>query len=278
MEVYIEYAFLENFALDWALTFLAFKLSRAPTTVRRLLLSAFWGGVFAILYPFLDIIPALKPLGLIGKVGFPFLACLVGTGYGKCKKHRGRYALCVASYYALSFLFAGGMYAFCSVFGIDYAVGAGVYANVPMGTIFACAVGLGWGAVAFSNAIYKRRKMAKLVYPCELRKGEKRLRLEGYLDSGNLAQKRGIPICFLRAEVFFELFGVDAFGEGDDELFVTTVAGEKKIKLFLLDELWIYSGKQKNIVNKPYCAVSPALQGKEYGALLGAWAVDFENG
>ena len=275
MEVYIEYAFIENFALDLALTFLAFQLSRNPTTLRRLLLSACLGGIFAILYPFMDVIPYLKPLGFLGKIGFPFLACLVGAGYGKCKKHRGRYALCVALYYALSFVFAGGMYAFCSIFGIDYAVGLGIYTRVPVGTIFACAVGLGWGAVAFSKAIYKRRKMSRFIYLCELRKGEKRLRVEGYLDSGNLAQKKGIPICFLRAEVFFELFGMDAFGEGDDELFVATVAGEKKIKLFLLDELWIYSGKQKNIVNKPYCAVSPALQGKEYGVLLGAWAVDF---
>ena len=97
VEVYIEYAFLENFALDWALTFLAFKLSRSPTTARRLLLSACLGGIFAILYPVLNAIPLLKPLGVLGKIGFPFLACLVGAGYGKRKKHRGRYLTCVAS-------------------------------------------------------------------------------------------------------------------------------------------------------------------------------------
>ena len=175
----------------------------------------------------------------------------------------------------MSFVFAGGMYAFCSFFGVDYAVGTGVFVGVPVGTVCACAVILGWGMVVVSKKLYQRRNLARLIYPCELRKGDRQVRAEGYLDSGNLAKKNGVPICFVNAEVFFDLFGVNAFDDGDDELKIATVTGEKKIKLFLLDELWIYSGKERNIVNKPYCAVSPALQGKEYGVLLGEWAVDF---
>jgi hypothetical protein len=201
----------------------------------------------------------------------------LGAGYGIRKKNRGRYLLSVVCYYALSFAFAGGVYAFCNLFGIEYAVGNGIYIGVPIGTIFAGGVVVGVGVVALTKAIYKKRALARFIYPCELVIGDRRVRSEGYLDSGNLAKKGETPICFLNAEVFFDLFGARAFESGDAELLIATVAGEKKIKLFLLDELRIYLGKQKNIVNKPYCAISPALQGKEYGVLFGAWAVGFVN-
>ena len=275
MEVYIEYAFIENFALDCALVCLAFKFARAPLKISRMFLSAFLGAILAVAYPFFS---CLSILAVLFKTGFPLLACWVGFGGKIRKKERGRYALSVASYYGLSFAFAGAVYAFCGVFGIDYAVGDGLYIGVPIGTVCAVCVFTGLGAVALVKAVYKRRKLTRFLYPCLLKFKDRQVRAEGYLDSGNLAKKGGIPICFVNAELFFDLFGLRAFDKAEEELAIATVAGERKIKLFVFDELWIYSGRKKNIVNKPYCAVSPALQGKEYGVLFGAWAIDgFEN-
>ena len=274
MEIYIEYAFIENFALDALLCYLAFKFLRLPIKSGFIILSGVIGAIFAVAYPFLSLFRSAKILGDIFKATFPFLASFFGFGCKIRKKDVDRYETSVISYYCLSFVFAGGVYAFCSVFDINYALGEGVFVGVPIATVSAVSVFLVLGVRKLVKTLYRRVSISRFVYPCKLVFGGRQVRAEGYLDSGNLAQKSGIPVCFLSAELFFEVFGARAFEDGEEELRVSTVSGEKRVKLFILDELLIYSERGENIVYKPYCAVSPALQGKEYQILLGAWAVD----
>lgn len=274
MEIYIEYAFIENFALDFLLCYFAFKLLRLPVKIPWISFSAIVGAVFAVAYPFFNLFQTTKTLGEVGKLAFPFLACFLGFGCKIRKKDRGRYATSVIAYYCLSFLFAGGVYAFCNIFGVNYAFSDGILVGAPIATVLGVCFITAFGLKKLIKAVYNRRRLARFIYPCKLRKGDRQVCSEGYVDSGNLAQKHGIPVCFLSAELFFELFGVNAFEDGEEELFISTISGEKKIKLFLLDELWIYFGQGENIVYKPYCAVSPALQGKDYKVLLGTWATD----
>ena len=274
MEIYIEYAFIENFALDALLCYLAFKLLRLPIRTGFITLSSGIGATFAVLYPFLSLFSLTQWFAVIFKIGFPFLACFLGFGCKIPKKDRGRYEASVIAYYVLSFVFAGGVYAFCNVFNVNYAFADGIYVGVPIATVSSACVFLGIFTGKLIKAVYKRKGIARFIYSCRLSVGDRQVRADGYLDSGNLAEKSGVPVCFLSAELFFDLFGLKAFEESADELCVSTVSGERRIKLFILDELLIYLESGKNIVNKPYCAVSPALQGKEYKVLLGAWAVD----
>ena len=274
MEIYIEYAFIENFALDALLCYLAFKLLRLPIRKGFIALSSAVGATFAVLYPFLSLFPLTKGLGFVFKLCFPFLACFFGFGCKIRKKDRDRYGVSVIAYYCLSFVFAGGVYAFCNVFDINYAFGDGICLGVPIATVGGICGFLAVFVKKVIKTVYKRRAISRFVYPCKLSFGDRQVRAEGYLDSGNLAEKSGVPVCFLSAELFFDLFGARAFEDGEEELRVSTVSGEKSIKLFILDELLIYSERGKNIVYKPYCAVSPALQGKDYKVLFGAWAVE----
>ena len=274
MEIYIEYAFIENFALDALLCYLSFSILRLPITKRAVILSAFIGAIFAVIYPFLCLFRFTKAIAILFKIFFPFVACFLGFKGKIYKKDRGRYEMSVIAYYVLSFVFAGGVYAFCGLFSINYAFLDEIYVGVPIATVTAVSVFLGFGVKKLIKAVYKRKKITSFLYPCKLTVGDRQVRAEGYMDSGNLAEKSGIPVCFLSAELFFDLFKEKALEKEDDTLKISTVSGEKAIKLFILDELLIYSKKQENIVYKPYCAVSPALQGKEYQILLGAWAVD----
>ncbi|MBR2341625.1 MAG: sigma-E processing peptidase SpoIIGA [Clostridia bacterium] len=274
MEIYIEYAFIENFALDAFLCYFAFKILRLPIKKSRVALSACMGAIFAVIYPFLTLSALTKMLGAVVKLGFPFFSCFLGFNCKIHKKDVSRYVMSVISYYAVSFAFAGGVYAFCGLFQIDYAFGDGIYVGVPIATVCAVVCSMALAIKKLIKAVYRRRAVARFIYSCKLTKGNRQVRADGYLDSGNLAKKSGVPVCFLSAELFFDVFGAKAFEEGEDELLISTVSGEKRIKLFVLDELLIYFEKEKNIVYKPYCAVSPALQGKEYKLLFGAWATD----
>lgn len=274
MEIYIEYAFIENFALDTLLCYLAFKLLRLTIKSSAIILSGIVGATFAVLYPFLGLFRLTKIFADIFKFAFPFLACFFGFGCRIRRKDIGRYEASVVSYYCLSFVFAGGVYAFCNVFDVNYAFGNGIYVGVPIATVCAVCIFLIFLARKLVKAVYRRILISRFIYPCKLVLAGRQVRADGYLDSGNLAQKSGVPVCFLSAELFFDVFGARAFENGEEELCVSTISGEKRVKLFILDELLIYSERGENIVYKPYCAVSPALQGKEYKILLGAWAVD----
>jgi hypothetical protein len=138
-------------------------------------------------------------------------------------------------------------------------------------------VGVGVGVEWIIKKLYARRGQVRFVYPCEVFVGGKSLRINGLIDSGNLAQKDGNPVCFLSSECFFELFGAESFSLPFEEMAVTSVSGERKIKLVKLDEIKIYCGKTPNIIKQPYCSPSYTFRAREYKILLGAWALGGEN-
>lgn len=272
MEIYVEYAFIENFCVDVALLFLSRKIIKLTCKVPRLIYGGALGAVFAVFYPFLVLFLG-QTLASVLKIAFPFLICAAGFGGRINKNEQGRYALNVISFYALSFAFAGGVYAVCGVFNVDYAFGDGIFIGAPIGLTFAVGVGVFTLMIELSKRIYRRKKQTRFIYPCELVLGNKRVRADGFVDSGNIAKKNGRPVCFVGAELVFALLGEGVFGDADAEMAITTVAGDKKIKLFFLDEIKIYCDGETNIISKPYCAVNSTLRTREYQVLLGAWAL-----
>ncbi len=273
MEVYVEYALLENFCVDVALLFLACKLSKTALKAWRAVVGGLLGATFAVAYPFLRILIG-NGLSEIIKICFPFLLSFVALG-GKIKKNqRGRYALNVISFYLSSFAFAGGVYAVCGLFSVGYAYGGGFLTQAPMGLIFSGGVAFFALACDFSKRIYARKRQTRFLYPCEIVAGDRVVKAQGFIDSGNVARKNGAPVCFLSADLFFDLFQEDAFSLASEELAVSTVSGTKRIKLFFLDEIRIYLNGEQNIIKKPYCSMNYTFSGKDYKILLGAWAID----
>lgn len=272
MEIYVEYAFIENFLLDVSLYYLALKFLKFPIKIKCVLLGGLLGAIFAVCYPILKLYAFC--LAEILRVGMPFVICLCSFKRGDLKNDRGRYALSVLSFYVLSFAFAGGVYGVCAIFNLDYAYVNGTIVGVPLGVCFAVGVGLFAFIKRFFKEIYKRKSKTKFFYQCELTLNEKSIRANGFLDSGNLASKNGKPICFVTPDLFFDLVGLETSSLVMDELAVSTVLGNKKIKIFFLDEIKIYCDGGENIISKPYCAVKTLTGTREYKVLLGAWALE----
>ena len=90
MEVYVEYAFLENFLYDGVLLWLSLRASLTPVRVWKVAVSAAIGAIFALLYPLLTL-----PVFLLQmlKLAVGFLLCLLVMPGIKNKKDRGRYAM-----------------------------------------------------------------------------------------------------------------------------------------------------------------------------------------
>ena len=54
---------------------------------------------------------------------------------------------------------------------------------------------------------YRKRAQERLLYPCEITASNgKRASVKGFYDSGNSAEKNGLPVCFLSLDIVYDLF------------------------------------------------------------------------
>ncbi len=106
----------------------------------------------------------------------------------------------------------------------------------------------------------------RFVYPCVVHYGEKKIKADGFLDSGNRASANGRPICFLTPDLAYELLGAVVLTE---ETTVLTVAGETRIRLFKADKLEIYCEKEPHIIENIYFSPSTKILRRDYKIVLG---------
>lgn len=248
MVIYIEYAFLENFFFDGTLLTLALFASKTKIRYWRILLSACIGAVFAILFPLLRL-PDF--FGAIFKITVGFLLCMLAFGRLKTKKEWGRYALTSVFFFCLSFGFGG------TLLGIYGQFGEISYRMPSVAVVFGFAVLSGF-AVLLIRKLYARRTIFQNVYPCKIRNGEKCIQAQGFLDSGNLAMKDGVPVCFLSPELIFDLFFTGGEGQVCDEMQITTLAGVKTVSLYKAElevegrKIQVYFAPSKNMIKRDY--------------------------
>lgn len=258
--MYIEYAFLENFLLDGTLLFLAMRFSGCRLG-GRLALSAALGACGAVLFPLLSL---SVPLALCYKLCLGLALPLLATKKGEGRKKTG---LCTALFFAFSFLTAGGVFAlsyFCSVQG-------GFYLNgIPVSALTVTLLAVFCFLAETAKALKKRKNKAQFLVRCSLDVGEKALALTGFVDTGNLAEYSGAPVCFVAPQIF----ALALLGREEKRRYasIKTVAGEKKISVVKIPEIRITDGGQTHIIKGIYLSPSLAVSGREYEILLGAWA------
>ncbi len=259
MTVYIEYAFLQNFFLDGSLLWLSGRCAKFPRSWRRLFLAATVGGAYAVVAPLL-LLPKFWEEVLKWAVGLclPLLA----VERVQTRKEWGRYAWNVALFLGLTFLFGGTM------LGVTQPS-----RSLPFYAVLAFFVALTLLALLFVEKFYQKRSVERQIYACKAIFEEKRLSLRGFYDSGNLATKGGIPVCFLSADAFYDLFGDTLLsgigGQVRDELAVTTLTGEKTLSV-CRGELQIELGSGETLFKEVYFACSANMIAREYQILLNA--------
>lgn len=259
MEVYIEYAFLENFLFDGALLCLALYASKIKIKWWKVCLSGVFGTLFALLFPLLRL-PDFCKITL--KLAVGALLCLVAVGGLKTRKEWGRYALTCIFFYIFSFGFGGTLLA---VYGSEERVASWL--------VFLGFATLGFFSVWLVREFYERKAVHKRIYPCKIFHGEKCMETQAFLDSGNLARKDGLPVCFLSPALFYELYGEEILeGEGQvcDEMAITTFAGEKIIPLYR-GEIEI-----EKVKKGVYFSPSGNMIGRDYEASLN-FGEDYET-
>ena len=258
MEIYVEYALIENFLFDSVLLCLAVKAARAQTTPFRLIVSAFCGAIFAVLYPLL-VLP--KILALLLKIAVGFLLCFIAIKEVKTKKEWGRYAWSCVFFFIFSFSFGGILLAITHDFFQE---------KVPSLWVVFLFFTLTVVAYALIKRLYAKKQLHQYIYECEITANGKKRKAMGFWDSGNLAKKQGFAVCFLSPQLFYELFEEMIFSKGHgqvcDELKIQTIGGEKSVRLYL-GEIQVQTAERK-IKKQVYFAPSRNMISREYSILL----------
>lgn len=266
VEIYIEYALAENFLLDAMLLWLSLKAAKQKIIFRRIALASALGAVFAVVFPLFDV---GKAFAYILKFAVGILICLIAVN----GKGIGRYALTALLFFGFSFALGGALLAVYSAFSIEYGKNENGYLteSVPVGMVLGGSFVFCVLAVALIKALYRRRALRRFVYPCKVTLGERSVKADGFLDSGNRAKVNGTPVCFLSPDLAFDLLDDKCMTE---EMTIVTMSGETTIKIFLADSLEIYCGEKPNIIRKVYFAPSTNIRAREYKIILNAGVLD----
>ncbi len=260
MEIYIEYALIENFLYDGLLLWLAYRAAKVETKAWKVCVSAGVGAVFAVIYPLLSL-PLW--LGTVCKVAVGCLLCLLPFPKLRARGQMKRYALTAVLFFAFSFGFGGALLGMYGPLSLGEKIPSWL---VLIG--FACLSLLG---IYLVKKLYRKRRVYGLCYPCRLWIENGAAEALGFYDSGNLATHQGVPVCFVCPAVLYDLVGDKIWKDGGqvcDEMTISTLGGEKKVRL--------YSGKievktgQKSVYKKTYFAANKNMIGREYAVLIHA--------
>ncbi len=171
-------------------------------------------------------------------------------------------------------------------FSFTFAFGGGILAvsgeGVHKGIILLSFAVLTVISLILIEKMYAKKAVEKNVYPCAIAYKQRRVSLLGFYDSGNLATEKGVPVCFVSVDVFYDLWGEEmVFGNGETggqvcvEIPIVTMHGEKKMKGCLgMVEIALKEGRK--LEKQVYFCPSANMLRREYKLLLNARIFDGE--
>ncbi len=245
MQVYAEYALLENFCMDFALLFCAKAVTKNACGYRRIAFAALLGACFAVIYPLFGLNTAW---GLVVKILSGGAICAVA---GKYTRFFG-YVKFAAVFAAATFLLGGALIALFSLTGAQYESGNGyILSSIPIGIPLFCAVVL---AIVIKSVAKKLKGRVRGEYMCTVRVGEREVNCAGFYDSGNKVYCGGRPVSIIpafAAEKLVDVNGIKTFVD------IHTVTGKGKIAVFSADSLILREGENERELRGVSFGVSP---------------------
>ena len=246
MQVYVELALAENFCMDFTLLACAKFICKNRCGYRRIAFASLLGACFAVAFP------------LFGLKGAPAVAVKLLSGIalaavaGRFSRFK-QYLKFAAVFLAVSFLSGGAMVALFSLAGWEYSSGGGfLISSVPVGIPLFISLVLALSVKAVANRVTARRCRADV--ECEIFVGQKSVRVGGFFDSGNRVYSGGCPVSVIPLAAACALVDVPALRE---QVGVSTVAGSKRMKIFIADKMVIYNGAEAHTINCVKIGISP---------------------
>ena len=127
-------------------------------------------------------------------------------------------------------------------------------------------------ACALIKKLYKRKEITNFIRKCEFTAGGKTYIVNGFLDSGNRLRYKNEPIIIVSQKLSERLRKDGAFsGVIPRFASVSTIAGERLIKVYKISRIKIYNGETENIIDNVMLGMTEkdVRSGGEYDLILG---------
>lgn len=272
MVVYVEYVFLDNFIIDYALISLARQSLKLPTKRRSKIISSVFGGLVAVITPLLHFSLGVS---FLFKIPIGFLVVLLSGRFKNLSQ-------CLKCFYLfLFFTFSLGGFVTAIFWGLGLSFDPASYSHggeIPLFLILVLVFLSYRLSLTVIRNIYKRKRVTSFAISCAIKIGGKTFVRQGYLDSGNtLTYKNQTPIvvCSSRFANELEKQGVlkDAY---KDTVKINTVSGEDALPIYKTERFLIYLSDKANILNNVMIGVASGsvFPNGEYDLLLGPSLVE----
>ncbi len=231
MEVYIEYAILDNLIMDYVLLKETAIILKTKYKKSGLLFASIIGTIGAILMPLLKI----KPVYLfLLKIALGVVVAFIGV------KHKNfiSFFRFFNVFLLMTFVLGGACIGVLSIMGVEYTISGYKAAGVlPIGVN----VAFGYLLVITTKYLVKKYLRVfitdKYVLNCLLKHGEVVVKVSGYFDSGNklFDKKTGLPIVLCDKKIIEKMKSLGAVFFPPREFSYSTVAGEGAMYLYAVD-------------------------------------------
>lgn len=237
MTVYIEYAILDNFLVDYLLLYLSAVLLKVKYKKLRLIFASAIGTAVAVVLPIISVPPVVA---FLIKISLAAVMALVAVRYRRFID----YVKYLNAFLLSTFVLGGAVIAICSLVGIPYDVQA-YYSNkmIPIGVNLLC----GYLAFGFVKRLVKRVttsvEIAADLYDVEIFINDYRFTAVALFDSGNRLTdgKTGLPVIVCGKRFFDKVVRVTKPVSAGKIAF-TDVSGGGESNLYETDYIVVKSG------------------------------------
>lgn len=263
MTIYIESFLLQNTLINLCLLKLVNTTTKYHTTLLKLIIASIIGAVFSVFSAmFLTNNHLLNLLKIICAI------VMLKSAFKLTKKQ-----LFIS--FILLFVFTyslGG--AIISLSSASYLTSFGVVISSKFNLSFICLMIILLTYVIDMIAKHQknRTKTNNYIYPIELELNKNKIKINAYLDSGNLLQFNEKPVIILDLKTYLKLTKSDLINfylNNAKTILTNTVTGVQNLKIFQIDKITIY-GKEKIEIKNQYIAINTnnSFKNTNYQALL----------
>ena len=245
MKVYIEFALIENFCMDFALFTCAKVAVKNPSSYLRIALASAIGAAFAVSFPLFN-------LSGIWAVAVKILSGVALSAIaGKFQSFKG-FIKFTATFTAATFISGGALVAVFSLTGVSYTDGGGyILSSIPVGIPLFAVICL---SLAIKKIAAKWVNTKVVEVRCKIYLGGKYVPTNAFFDSGNKVYFGGKPVSVAPRHIALQLVDISLIKTFAK---VHTVAGEGELPVFTADKIEIDDGKEIKVIRSVLIGISP---------------------
>ncbi len=264
MQIYLEYAVLDNLVIDYFLIKSSLYITGNQIKKFKIFLSAILGTLVAILLP-------LITLNAIISFFVKILLAVVMIYFACEYKTFRAYILCLNTFILLTFLAGGAVIAILYALNMDYVlvgteiVSQGLPVTVMIGFVFI----LSGVILRVAKGIYRKKQLFPFIRKCEIVAGEKSFSLTGFVDSGNRLYdtKRGCPIVVISRKKLEKTNILPYLSTKIGSIKYNTVAGGGEMPLYKIGGI-IFKTDGEITYKSATLGISPNEYSEEYDIIL----------